>query len=39
VGLFNAFPALRRIELQVATPRGQMRATLLRPASRVALPR
>jgi hypothetical protein len=39
VGLFEHFPALRRIDLQVNTPRGQMQATLLRPASRVALAR
>lgn len=39
VGLFDAFPALRRIELQVATPKGQLKATLRRPASRVALVR
>jgi hypothetical protein len=39
VGLFEAFPALRRIELQLVLPKGQMKATLLRPASRVALVR
>jgi hypothetical protein len=39
VGLFEAFPALQRIELQVVTPKGQMKATLRRPASRVALVR
>jgi hypothetical protein len=39
LGLFEAFPALQRIELQVATPRGQLKATLRRPASRVALVR
>jgi hypothetical protein len=39
VGLFEAFAGLRRIELQVATPKGQMKATLVRPASRVALVR
>ena len=39
VGLFEAFAALRRIELQVVSPRGQMKATLMRPASRVALVR
>ncbi len=37
VGLFDAFPALKRIELQVVTPRGQLKATLLRPSSRVML--
>jgi hypothetical protein len=39
VGLFEAFPALQRIELQVATPKGQLKATLRRPASRVVLVR
>ncbi len=37
VGLFDAFATLKRIELQVATPRGQLKASLVRPASRVAL--
>ena len=39
VGLFEAFKGLRRLEVQVATPKGQMKATLLSPASRVALVR
>lgn len=39
VGLFEAFKGLRRLELQVVTPRGQMKATLVRPASRVQLVR
>ena len=39
VGLFENFPSLKRIELQVATPKGQLKATLVRPASRVALVR
>lgn len=39
VGLFAAFKGLQRLELQLATPRGQMRAALVRPASRVALVR
>ncbi len=39
VGLFEAFPQVKRIELQVATPKGQMKATLRRPASRVVLVR
>jgi Protein of unknown function (DUF2796) len=39
VGLFEAFAGLKRIELQVATPRGQVKATLRRPASRVQLAR
>lgn len=39
VGLFEAFPKLQRIELQVVTPRGQMKATLRRPSTRVMLAR
>jgi hypothetical protein len=39
VGLFTAFAPLRRVELQVVTAKGQMKATLVRPASRVALAR
>ena len=39
VGLFDAYPGLRRIELQVITSSGQMKARLQRPASRVALVR
>lgn len=39
VGLFDAFPRLKRIELQVATPKGQLKATLRRPATRVVLVR
>jgi hypothetical protein len=39
LGLFEAFPALQRIEMQVAGPKGQMKATLRRPASRLALVR
>lgn len=39
IGLFEAFPGLQRIELQVVTPRGQLKATLRRPASRVVLVR
>ena len=37
--LFEAFPRLQRIEVQVATPRGQMKAVLRRPQSRLALVR
>jgi len=37
--MFDAFPGLRRIDLQIATPRGQVKATLNRPASRVNLVR
>jgi hypothetical protein len=39
VGLFEAFPALRRIDLQVSTPKGQLKATLRKPATRVVLAR
>ena len=39
LGLFDAFPALKRIELQVVTPKGQLKATLRKPASRVMLVR
>lgn len=39
VGLFDAFPSLKRIDLQVVTPKGQMKATLRRPQTRVALVR
>jgi hypothetical protein len=37
VGLFDAFPQVKRIDLQVATPKGQMKATLRRPSTRVML--
>ncbi len=39
VGLFEAFAPMKRIELQLVSPKGQMKATLNRPASRVALVR
>lgn len=39
VGLFQAFPQVQRIELQVVTPKGQMKATLRRPSTRVQLAR
>ncbi len=39
VGLFEAFAQMKRIELQLVSPKGQMKATLVRPASRVALVR
>lgn len=39
VNLFEAFAQLKRIELQLVLPRGQMKASLLRPATRVALVR
>ena len=39
VGLFEAFASLKRIDLQVVTPKGQLKATLRRPTSRVVLAR
>jgi len=39
VGLFEAFAPMKRIELQLVLPRGQMKASLVRPATRVALAR
>ena len=39
LGLFEAFARLQRVEVQTATPRGQMKATLRRPVSRVPLVR
>lgn len=39
IGLFDAFAATKRIEVQVATPKGQLKRTLTRPARRVALSR
>jgi hypothetical protein len=39
LGLFDAFARLQRIEVQALTPRGQLRAVLQRPNSRVALAR
>jgi Protein of unknown function (DUF2796) len=39
VGLFQAFPRLQRIDVQAVTRKGQMKATLRRPASRVTLAR
>lgn len=38
-GLFEAFARLSRLEVQAVTPRGQMKATLRKPASRIALAR
>lgn len=39
LGLFEAFAGLKRLELQVVTPKGQLKAKLVRPASRVQLVR
>ena len=39
LGLFEAFKGLSRVEVQAVTPKGQMKATLRRPASRLALVR
>lgn len=37
VGLFDAFADMKQIEVQAATPKGQLKHTLKRPARRVAL--
>ena len=37
VGLFDAFAEMKQIEVQAATPKGQLKRTLKRPARRVAL--
>jgi len=39
LGLFEAFSRLQRIEVQAVTRKGQLKATLKRPASRVTLAR
>ncbi len=39
VGLFDAFARLQRVDVQAATRRGQMKATLKRPTSRLPLAR
>lgn len=39
LGLFDAFARLRRIEVQVVTPRGQIKVVLRRPQGRVSLAR
>jgi Protein of unknown function (DUF2796) len=39
VELFEAFAPMKRINLQLVLSRGQMKATLVRPATRVALAR
>ncbi len=39
VGLFDFFPRLQRVEVQAATRKGQLKATLKRPVSRVPLAR
>jgi len=39
VGLFDAFANMKQIEVQAATPKGQLKRTLKRPARRVALSR
>jgi hypothetical protein len=38
-GLFDAFPRIQRIEVQVAGPRGQLRQSLRRPAGSIVLAR
>ena len=37
--LFERFAGIQRIEVQLATPRGQRKLTLTRPARRIVLPR
>ncbi|MBL8287092.1 MAG: DUF2796 domain-containing protein [Rubrivivax sp.] len=39
VALFEALPRLQRIDVQAATPRGQMKQVLRRPQGRIALAR
>jgi hypothetical protein len=39
LGLFDAFAAMKQIDVQAATPKGQLKRTLKRPARRVALTR
>lgn len=39
VGLFDAFAGMKRIAVQVVTPKGQLKRTLERPARRVELSR
>ena len=39
VGLFKAFAGMQRIDVQVAMPKGQLKRTLKRPASRIQLAR
>ena len=39
IGLFDAFARLQRIEVQAVTRKGQIKATLKRPASRLTLAR
>jgi Protein of unknown function (DUF2796) len=39
LGLFEAFARLKRVEVQVALPRGQMKVVLRRPQTRVGLAR
>ncbi len=38
-GLFQAFPRLSRVDVQVAAPKGQRKQVLKRPAQRIDLPR
>ena len=39
VGLFDAFDAMQRIDVQIAAPKGQQKRTLRRPATRITLTR
>ena len=38
-GLFDALPRLKRVNIQIATPRGQMKASLTRGNTRIRLAR
>jgi hypothetical protein len=39
IGLFDAFPRLQRVDVQAATRKGQLKATLKRPTTRLPLAR
>ena len=39
LALFSSFSGMQRIDVQVATPKGQAKRTLKRPASRITLAR
>jgi Protein of unknown function (DUF2796) len=39
VGLFKAFGGMRRIDVQLVLPKGQMKRTLVRPTARIVLAR
>lgn len=39
LGLFSTFIGMQRVDVQIATPKGQAKRTLKRPAARIELPR